>query len=296
MTDTSYLDATTKAAVLMEALPYIQQFRGAIFVVKYGGAFMDSADPTVRNRVATDIALLSAVGIKVVIVHGGGNAITRALTESNVATRFEHGLRVTDSAAIKIVEQTLNEVVNPSICELLKTHNTHPAGIPGNDVMLCSRKKIVIEGELIDIGYVGETHTVKTEAITKALDDHRIPVISPIACDQDGQVYNTNADAAAGKIAAALQARRLVYLCDVPGLMLDVKKPESLISSLKAREFDTLVDKGVISKGMIPKTDSAIKALRDGVQRVHFIHGETPHSLLLEIFTDEGIGTEIVHD
>jgi len=296
MTDLSHLDVTTKAAVLMEALPYIQKFRGAIFVVKYGGAFMHSADPTVRDRVATDIALLSAVGIKVVVVHGGGNEITRALAEAKLATRFKHGLRVTDSKAIKIVEQTLNHVVNPDICKLLATHNARAAGIPGNDVLLCNKKKIVIDGEPIDIGYVGETHTVHTEAITYALDDGYIPVISPVARDQHGQIYNINADAAAGEIAAALQARRLVYLCDVPGLMFDIKKPESLISSLKAHEFDTLVDKGIISKGMIPKTDSAIKALRDGVQRVHLIHGETPHSLLLEIFTDEGIGTEIVHD
>ena len=296
MTDLSHLDATTKAAVLMEALPYIQQFRGAIFVVKYGGAFMDSADPTVRNRVATDIALLSAVGVKVVVVHGGGNEITRALAESNVPTRFEHGLRVTDSAAIRIVERTLNEVVNPSICKLLETHNAQAAGIHGNDILLCSKKKVVVDGESIDIGFVGETHTVKPESITHALDNGYIPVISPIARDRNGQIYNINADTVAGKIAAALEARRLVYLCDVPGLMFDVKKPESLISSLKAREFNALVGTGVISKGMIPKTDSAIKALREGVHRVHFIHGETPHSLLLEIFTDEGIGTEIVHD
>lgn len=296
MTDTSHLDATTKAAVLMEALPYIQQFRGAIFVVKYGGAFMDSADPTVRDRVATDIALLSAVGIKVVVVHGGGNEITRALADANVPTRFEHGLRVTDSATIKIVERTLNTLVNPSICKLLEAHKARPVGIPGNDLLVCDKKKIMVEGESVDIGYVGETHTVKTESIHYALDDGYIPVISPIACDRNGQLYNVNADTAAGKIAAALQARRLVYLCDVPGLMFDVKKPESLISSLKAHEFDTLVDTGVISKGMIPKTDSAIKALHEGVHRVHLIHGETPHSLLLEIFTDEGIGTEIVHD
>ncbi len=296
MTDTSHLDVTTKAAVLLEALPYIQQFRDAIFVVKYGGAFMDSADPTVRTRVATDIALLSAVGIKVVIVHGGGNAITRALAESDIPTRFEHGLRVTDKDTVKIVEHTLNEVVNPSICELLKKQKTLPVGLPGNSILLCDPKKVVIDGEIIDIGYVGETHTVNTESITYALDDGCIPVISPIACDKNGQIYNTNADAAAGKIAAALQARRLVYLCDVPGLMHDVDKPESLISSLKARDVSTLVNKGIISKGMIPKTDSAVEALKGGVFRVHFVHGETPHSLLLEIFTDEGIGTEIIHD
>jgi acetylglutamate kinase len=295
MTDLSTLDVTTKAAVLLEALPYIQQFRGAIFVVKYGGAFMDSADPTVRNRVATDIALLSAVGIKVVVVHGGGNAITRALAESNVNTRFEHGLRVTDKTAIEIVERTLNTVVNPSICQLLEAQKAHPAGIPGNDILLCRQKKIMINGESVDIGYVGETHTVNTEAIIYALDDGCIPVISPVASDQNGQIYNTNADAAAGHIAAALQARRLVYLCDVPGLMRDVNDPESLISSLKIQEVDDLIKDGTISEGMIPKTDSAINALKEGVNRVHLVPGETAHSLLLEIFTDEGIGTEIVN-
>ena len=296
MTDLSHLDVTTKAAVLLEALPYIQKFRNAIFVVKYGGAFMDSCDPTVRNRVATDIALLSAVGIKVVVVHGGGNAISCALAKSNVQTRFAHGLRVTKKDAVKIVEHTLNTVVNQRICRLLEAQKARPASILGNDILLCSKKKLVVDGELIDIGYVGETHTVKTEAITHALEDGYIPVISPIACDQDGQIYNTNADAAAGCIATALQARRLVYLCDVPGLMYDINNPESLISSLKVREVDDLVKDGTISKGMIPKTDSAIKALKNGVHRVHFVHGETSHSLLLEIFTDEGIGTEIVND
>ena len=295
MTDLSKLDVTTKAAVLLEALPYIQQFNGAIFVVKYGGAFMDRADPTVRNRVATDIALLSAVGIKVVVVHGGGNAITRALAESNIETRFEHGLRVTDKAAIKIVEHTLNEVVNPNICKLLEDQKARPAGIPGNEILVCSPKKVVVDGESIDIGYVGETHTVKTEAIQCALDEGCIPVISPIACDHNGQIYNTNADAAAGHIAAALSARRLVYLCDVPGLMRDVNDPESLISSLKVQEADRLVHDKVISKGMIPKIDSAVQAIKRGVHRVHFVHGEMYHSLLLEIFTDEGIGTEIVN-
>ncbi len=295
MTDLSKLDVTTKAAVLLEALPYIQQFNGAIFVVKYGGAFMDRADPTVRNRVATDIALLSAVGIKVVVVHGGGNAITRALTESNVETRFEHGLRVTDQKAIKIVEHTLNEVVNPSICKLLEDQKARPVGIPGNEILVCSPQKVMVDGKPIDIGYVGETHTVRTEAIQSALDDDCIPVISPIACDHEGQIYNTNADAAAGYVAAALSARRLVYLCDVPGLMRDVNDPKSLISSLKVQDIDRLIEDNTISKGMIPKTSSAVKALKSGVHRVHFVHGEMPHSLLLEIFTDKGIGTEIVN-
>jgi acetylglutamate kinase len=290
-----HLDATTKSAVLLEALPYVQRFRDAIFVVKYGGAFMDDADPKVRTRVATDIAFLAAVGIKVVVVHGGGKAITRALKESKVETRFEHGLRVTDAETVKIVDYTLNKVVNLDICEILQAKNARPLSIPGNNILVCDKKEVQVDEETLDLGFVGETHTVKTKIIKKALNDGYIPIISPIACDEDGQVYNTNADAAAGRVAAALRARRLVYLCDVPGLMRDISEPASLISTLQVDEVSGLVKDGTISKGMIPKTDSAVEALKNGVHRVHFIHGEQPHSLLLEIFTDKGVGTEIVN-
>lgn len=295
MTNLDQLDITTKASVLLEALPYIQRFRDAIFVVKYGGAFMDDADPAVRTRVATDIAFLAAAGIKVVVVHGGGKAITRALAESQVETRFEHGLRVTDSDSVKIVEHTLNKIVNLDICEILQAKRARPLGIHGNGILVCDKKDVQVDGESIDVGFVGETHTVKTKIIKKALKDGYIPVISPIACDENGQVYNTNADAAAARVAGALRARRLVYLCDVPGLMRDVKDPSSLISSLRADEVAGLVKDGTISSGMIPKTDSAVNALKNGVHRVHFIDGEQPHSLLLEIFTDKGVGTEIVN-
>jgi len=295
MTDLTQLDITTKASVLLEALPYIQRFRDAIFVVKYGGAFMDDADPALRTRVATDIAFLSAAGIKVVVVHGGGKAITRALTESDLPTRFEHGLRVTDAESVKIVEHTLNKVVNLDICEILQAKSARPLGIPGNNVLVCDKKQVKVDGETVDVGFVGETHTVKTKIIKKALNDGYIPVISPIACDIDGQSYNTNADAAAARVAGALRARRLVYLCDVPGLMRDVKNPSSLISSLKADDVAGLVKDGTISSGMIPKTDSAVNALKNGVHRVHFVDGEQAHSLLLEIFTDQGVGTEIVN-
>lgn len=295
MSLTEHLDATTKSAVLLEALPYVQRFRDAIFVVKYGGAFMDDADPEVRTRVATDIAFLAAVGIKVVVVHGGGKAITRALAESNVETKFEHGLRVTDAESVKVVDHTLNKVVNLEICEILQAKNARPLSIPGNNILVCDKKEVEVDGETLDLGFVGETHTVKTKIIKKALNDGYIPIISPIACDEDGQVYNTNADAAAGRVAAALRARRLVYLCDVPGLMKDINDPESLISTLQVNEVAPLVQDGTISKGMIPKTDSAVDALKNGVHRVHFIDGEQPHSLLLEMFTDKGVGTEIVN-
>lgn len=295
MTSPENLDATTKSAVLLEALPYVQRFRDAIFVIKYGGAFMDDADPAVRTRVATDIAFLSAVGIKVVVVHGGGKAITRALAGAQVQTRFEHGLRVTDEASVKIVEHTLNKIVNLEICEILQAKNARPLGIHGNSILVCSKKDVQVNGVPVDVGFVGETHTVKTKVIKKALNDGYIPIISPVALDEKGQVYNTNADAAAGRVAAALRARRLVYLCDVPGLMRDIDDPGSLISTLQIDDVKALVQDGTISKGMIPKTDSAVSALRNGVHRVHFIDGEQPHSLLLEIFTDKGVGTEIVN-
>lgn len=295
MSQISQLDVTTKASVLLEALPYIQRFRDSIFVVKYGGAFMDDADSELRTRVATDIAFLHATGIKVVVVHGGGKAITRALNESMLETRFEHGLRVTDSDSMKVVDHTLNKIVNLEICEILQNKNAKPISIPGNNILVCDKKQIEVDGKTIDLGFVGETHTVKTKIIKKALNDGYIPIVSSIACDEDGQIYNTNADEAAGRVATALRARRLVYLCDVPGLMRNMDEPESLISSLKAEEVAALIANGTISKGMIPKTNSAVKALANGVQRVHLVNGEQEHSLLLEIFTDKGVGTEIVN-
>lgn len=295
MSQISQLDVTTKASVLLEALPYIQRFRDSIFVVKYGGAFMDDADSELHTRVATDIAFLHATGIKVVVVHGGGKAITRALNESMLETRFEHGLRVTDSDSIKVVDHTLNKIVNLEICEILQNKNAKPISIPGNNILVCDKKQIEVDGKTIDLGFVGETHTVKTKIIKKALNDGYIPIVSSIACDEDGQIYNTNADEAAGRVATALRARRLVYLCDVPGLMRNMDEPESLISSLKAEEVAALIANGTISKGMIPKTNSAVKALANGVQRVHLVNGEQEHSLLLEIFTDKGVGTEIVN-
>jgi|TARA_E500000178_G_scaffold154873_1_gene154651 acetylglutamate kinase len=295
MTNLEQLDVTTKAAVLLEALPYIQRFRNSIFVVKYGGAFMDDANPEMRTGVATDIAFLHAVGIKVVVVHGGGKAITRALEAAQFESRFEHGLRVTDEKAIEVVEHTLNKIVNQDICEILQAKNARPLGMPGNNLFVCDKKRVEVDGSIVDLGFVGETHTVKTKIIKKALADGYVPIISPIACDESGQLYNTNADAAAGRVASALRARRLFYLCDVPGLMHDVADPSTLISSLHTDEVEPLVSNGTISRGMIPKTDSAVKALHNGVQRVHLIDGNQPHSLLLEIFTDKGVGTEIVN-
>jgi len=290
------LDAITKSGVLLEALPYIQRFRGATFVVKYGGAFMDDPDPETRIRVVTDIVFLAAVGINVVVVHGGGKAISRAMDEAGLQPVFKHGLRVTDEATIRIVQKTLNGSVNLDLCEMLQAKGGSPLGMPGNQLLQCTKLlKDGPDGEPLDLGFVGEIKYVKTKLIKKAINDGYTPIISPIAADETGHPYNTNADVAAASVAAALRARRLVYLCDVPGLMRDPSDPKTLISSLHAREVQGLVDDGTITSGMLPKTDSAVYALNNGVHRVHFVDGRTPHSLLLEIFTDKGVGTEITN-
>ena len=286
----------SKAGVLLEALPYIQRFHDSVFVVKYGGSFMDSEDPAARERVASDIVFLSSVGIKVVVVHGGGKAITRAMEKAAVKPQWRNGIRVTDEHTIKIVENTLNNEINADICRLIEKRKGVPVGMPGNLVNVCEKLEARDEnGNPVDLGFVGDIKSVKTKIIKKALNEGKIPVISPIALDDEDRPYNPNADAAASAVASALKARRLVFMSDVPGLLADPKDPDTLISTLRVHEVPGLKKSGVISAGMIPKVDSAVRALQSGVRRVHFIDGRTPHSLLLEIFTDKGVGTEIVH-
>jgi acetylglutamate kinase len=288
-------EVTAKAKVLLEALPYIQDFRGTTFVVKYGGSFMDDPDPVTRNFVAFDIAFLAAVGINVVVVHGGGKAITRAMESSGLKADFINGLRVTDEATVAVVKKTLDEVVNRDVCAAISTARGKPKGLPGDTVLVCEKLQKDDNGQPIDLGFVGEVTEVKVKLIKKEIAEGFIPVISPVAEGYDGKPYNVNADTVASRVASALRARRLVFMSDVPGLLADPKDPESLISTLKISQVDDLKKRGVIDKGMRPKVHSAIRALQEGVQRVHFVDGRLPHSLLLEIFTDKGIGTEIVH-
>lgn len=289
-------EITKKADVLTEALPYVRRFKGSVFVVKYGGAFMDDPNPEIRARVARDIAFLAAVGIKVVVVHGGGKAISRAMAASGLHPEFKNGMRVTDEKTVSIVEDVLNNEVNGEICEMLSRQGCNAVSIKGNQVFKC--KKLLStdsEGNSIDIGYVGEVESVSTDVIFKALEEGKTPVISPIAIGvEDSHAYNTNADVAAAAAAGALKARRLVFLCDVPGLMRDPKDRSTLISHLPVAEVAKLKADGIIGGGMIPKVDSGVRAIDNGVHRIHFIDGYMPHSLLLEIFTDTGIGTEIV--
>lgn len=284
-----------KARVLHEALPYIQDFRGSTFVVKYGGSFMDDPDPTVRRRVATDIAFLAAVGINVVVVHGGGKAISRAMDGAGLKPNFVNGLRVTDEATIAIVKKTLDEVVNKDVCDTLRAVRANPKPLPGDSVIVCEKLAVDDDGKPCDLGYVGDVTEIKVKLVKKEIADGFMPVISPVAEGLDGKPYNVNADLAAGRVASALRARRLVYMSDVPGLLEDFQNPDSLISTVKVSDVEGLKKRGIIDKGMRPKVASAVRALQEGVQRVHFIDGRMPHSLLLEIFTDKGVGTEIVH-
>jgi acetylglutamate kinase len=283
----------TRSETLIEALPYIQQYRGHTFVIKYGGSAME--DEQIVDRFLRDVVFLEAVGINPVLVHGGGKAITRAMESSGLKATFVNGLRVTDEATVAIVKRTLDEIVNRDVCNAIASAGGKPKGLPGDTVLVCQKLTVDDDGNPVDLGFVGEVTEVKVKLIKKEIAEGFVPVISPVAEGYDGKPYNVNADLVAGRVASALHARRLVYMSDVPGLLSAPPDPESLISTLKVSQVDALKAKGIIDKGMRPKVASAIRALQEGVQRVHFIDGRLPHSLLLEIFTDTGIGTEIVH-
>jgi len=288
-------DLIPKAATLMEALPYIQRFDGATFVVKYGGSFMDSPDPTVRASVARDVVFLEAVGINPVVVHGGGKAITRAMEKSGLAAQFVQGQRVTDAATVEVVDRVLSRDINPEVVRLIESLGGKAVGFAGTDVLTCRKLWLKdASGAPVDVGYVGEVMDVRTGPLLDCMARGLTPVISPTARGEDGQVYNCNADVAAAQVAIALRARRLAFLSDVPGLLRDPKDATTLISHLSVGEIEGLKRMGVIDKGMIPKVDSAVAALKAGVEKVEFLDGRVPHSVLLEFFTDEGVGTEIV--
>jgi len=281
----------SKAATLIEALPYIQRFRSQIFVVKYGGSFMDSPDPEERHRVARDVVFLEAVGINPVVVHGGGKAITRALEKSGVKSQFVHGYRVTDEASAEIVDRVLSREVNPDIVSAIQEFGGKARGFAGTEIFRC--RKFSPKDD-VDLGFVGEVSDVNVEPLREWIRRSVTPVISPTALGDDGKIYNCNADIAAAKTAIALKARRLVFMSDVPGLLRDPKKSSSLLSHLAVSEVPTLRKKGVIGEGMIPKVDSAVAAIESGVEKVQFVDGRIPHSVLLEIFTDAGVGTEVM--
>ena len=283
-------ESKRKASILVEALPYVRRFRGSIFVVKYGGSFMDSPDPAIRAGVAQDLVFLNFVGIRVVVVHGGGKAVTRELESRGLEAKFVNGLRITDSNAIEVVDEVLNGTVNEEVASFVESHDCDVQRIAGKQVLRCRKLE-----QDPDLGFVGEIKEVETDLILEALDAGKMPILSSTGSDHSVQCYNVNADTAAARVAMALGARRLVYLSDVPGLLRNPEDPDSLLSSLPVHQVQPLKEEGVIAQGMLPKVNSAVDALKSGVNRVHLIDGRLAHSILLEIFTDQGIGTEIVH-
>ena len=264
-------------------------------MVKYGGSFMDSPDLDVRASVARDIVFLEAVEVNPVVVHGGGKAITRAMKRAGLKTRFVHGLRATDEAAVQLVDRVLSEEINPGVVAMINSMDGEAQGFAGPDIFRCRKKEVRAEdGEPVDIGYVGEVIEVNTTPLLRCIERGITPVISPTARGDDGHVYNCNADIAAAQAAIALKASRLVFMSDVPGLMRDPQRPETVIPHLRSDEVSSLKQSGVVAAGMIPKVDSGVAAVQAGVDKVSFVDGRVPHAVLLEIFTDRGIGTEVV--
>lgn len=278
-------DPATKAAVLLEALPYMQSFRGSTFLIKVGGSAME--DPAVVDTFLKDIVFLEAVGINPVIVHGGGKAISKAMQESGLEARFINGMRVTDEETIQIVEQTLARVINPGIVTKINSFGGKAVGVPGTEVFVGEKMKA-------ELGWVGEVTDCRIGLIQAAVSGEFVPVVSPVARElASGKALNVNADLAACALASALQAEKLIFLSDVRGVLRDPADESTLIPALDPARIEALKTEGIISGGMIPKVDSALASLRGGVGKVHLIDGRIPHALILEIFTDVGIGTEI---
>ncbi len=286
-----------KANVLLEALPYIKKFQGKTVVIKYGGNAMVSEG--LRSRFAQDIILLRTIGIKPVVVHGGGPQIGQTLARMGKETTFVKGHRITDEETMDIVEMVLGGKVNKEIVSLIQKHGGRAVGLTGKDGGLFYAEKLLIEDssegdgppEIIDPGRVGRVTRVDPEVINRLDEGNFIPVIAPVGVDEDGNTYNINADSVAGAMAAALKAEKLLLMTDVPGI---TDSEEQLISSLDRENLDLMVSNGTIHGGMIPKVQAAVTALEGGVSKVHVVDGRVDHAVLLEIFTQTGIGTEIV--
>jgi acetylglutamate kinase len=284
-------DPIQRAQILMEALPYIQEFRGKTLVIKYGGAAMEQAD--LKDSFARDVILLSCVGIKPVIVHGGGPQIGTLMKRLGKEPQFVGGMRVTDAETVEIVEMVLVGKINKQIVGLINHHGGRAVGLSGKDGdLIRARRRLhrLPSGESVDIGLVGEVESINPQAI-RLLEEHGfVPVIAPVGVGSAGETYNINADLVAGDLAAALQAEKLMHLTDVQGIL----GPDgALLSTLTKKEAQRLMESGVIEGGMLPKVESALRALEGGTGKAHIIDGRVPHALLLELFTKEGIGTEI---
>ncbi|WP_089722828.1 acetylglutamate kinase [Halanaerobium congolense] len=283
-----------KANVLIEALPYFKDFFGKTFVIKYGGSIM--ADAELKEKLIEDITLLKYVGINPVVVHGGGQAINKTLDRLNIESNFIDGLRVTDKDTMEIVEMVLSAQINKEIVALMNKMQAKAVGISGKDGSLIRAKKKEFSDPAKDLGFVGEVDQINPELVEKLIEDGYIPVIAPVGVNEKGETLNINADSVAGELAAALKAEKLIYLTDVDGIRYDAEDESTRVSQLKFSEIKEWIADGKIKGGMLPKVEGCMQAVESGVIRTHILNGLVAHPLLLEIFTDQGVGTMILKD
>jgi acetylglutamate kinase len=293
----SFIQSMEDVKVLVEALPYIKEFHGSTVVIKFGGHAMVNEE--IMEKTIKDILLLYFVGIKPIVIHGGGPEISEKMEKFGLKPKFVDGLRVTDRETLEVVEMVLDGKINSKIVSKFIKNGGKAVGISAKDGLLVVarkktiRKRVGEEEVEVDLGFVGESEMVNPEILRILVDNKFIPVISPIAADKEGNVFNLNADIVAGHIAGAIKAKKLIMLTDVPGLLRDPSDPSSLISRIGYAELERMLKEGKIEGGMIPKVESVLIALRDGVERAHIIDGSKEHSILIELFTKEGIGTMV---
>ncbi len=282
-----------KAKILTQALPFIKRYHGKTIVIKYGGSAM--TDQKIKEQFIQDVVLMKFVGINPVVVHGGGPEINAMLEKIGKESKFVEGNRVTDLETVEIVEMILSGKVNKDLVSNINRHGGRAIGLSGKDdnMILVEKKFIEKDGEIIDIGYVGEIKEINTDIIDMLDFNNYIPVISTIGVDKEGQTYNINADYVAGEIAGKIKADRLIFLTDVDGIMQDHTNKETLISDITRKEVEILIENGTISGGMLPKVETCLHALKKGVENVIILNGKIEHSILLELFTEEGAGTLI---
>lgn len=283
-----------RVETLLEALPYIRLFNGKTVVIKYGGAAMSSAD--LKDEFATDVVLLRYVGIKPIIVHGGGAEVSGLMKKLDLPVKFVDGLRVTDAATMEVARMVLVGKINKEIVSLINRYGARAVGLGGDDGMLLEAQKLVrraADGSTVDLGQVGEVVAVNS-SLLEILEADYVPVVATVGTDRNGSSFNINADTAAAAVAGAMKAEKLIFLTDVAGLLADVDDEGSLISECTAADLEAMIDAGQISKGMIPKVEAVLAALRQGVKAAHIIDGRVAHSVLLEILTDAGVGTKVV--
>jgi len=288
-------EAIAKAGSLIEAMEYIRKFRGRIVVVKLGGSVLDDAG--LQKKLLTDVAFMSTVGMQPVIVHGGGKAITRAMDKSGIEAVWVKGRRYTDERTLRIAEHTLVNEINKPICESLEEFGCRASGMHSLSSCVLFAEPLRLEGEdgrKLDVGFVGKMTEVNGELLKTSCKDGVIPVIASIALDKSGGKLNVNADSAAGEVAAAVGAEKVVFVSDTHGILRELSDPESRISSLDESQIKEMIDEGIIGEKMFPKVEACIAALDSGVKKAHIIDGRLEHSLLLEIYTDKGVGTQII--